>query len=149
MLYQLTYLLLFLAYFNINGSAQELNTPDYQLFIDDSLVIYGDLSTRYQFRPHATIDIDDGDMVKKFTFIFNSNSAFEPRIDIKEKDSTLFMIIGYNQIGDTLIIERDNRPGYYVTNFRRIKGKTVQLYYRNEGFQQTPTLLGTLIVKND
>lgn len=136
---------------NSNAQRTSVTIPvaDWEVYLEDSLILTGNLESKYTSRPLATIDIDNKNHLKKMTFIFNICKAFEPRIDIKEKDSTLFVIIGYNHIGDTLIIERDNRPGYYVTNFRRIKGKTVQLYYRNEGFQKTPTLLGTLIIKKD
>lgn len=142
--------LLFLTAFNLNLSAQTTTKPDsgWQIFLDDSLIISSNLNVNYHYRPIAVIDIEKGGEVSNLTIIYKTLGAFRSLIEFKEKDSTLFQINGYyaeRPVGDTLIIKSE----YHYSELKSLKGKNVRILYSDDKFQTTPTLLGTLIVKND
>lgn len=147
MLQQLTFFLLFLAYFHFNGNAQEKKDPAWEIFLDDSLIISGSFDTNNASRPIALIDIDKGNELKQFTFIYKTPKAYNKQLEFKENDSTIYSMdffADYSRILDTLVIVPDFHRSLPI-----LKGKIVKVYYSDDMLQKTPILLGTLIIKKD
>ncbi len=147
---RLLFFLFFVVGLQLSVSAQQkaMEDSDWQIFLDDSIILSGNLNTRYKSRPVAYIDIDDGKVVKDLTIIFKNYSAKVPLIEFKEGDSTIYRVYGYyseQTIGDTIVI----RAKYHSEGIEKLKGKRIGVYYSNDQLQTTPTLLGTLIVKKD
>ncbi len=147
---QCLFFLFFVVCLQISVSAQQktMEGLNWQIFLDDSLIISGNSNTNNVSRPVAVIDIDNGSLLKNITIINKSNGAYRAWVEFREQDFILFQVNRYfaeRPLNDTLIIKKE----YYSDEFKSIKGKTIRIYYSDDRLQQTPTLLGTLIVKKD
>ncbi len=128
--------------FDLNAQNAKSGNADWQIFLGDSLIISGNMDSNYESRPAALIDIDKDNHLESLTIIFNGNNPNTTRIEFKEQDSLLYSI---NWFSNKLILESES----FFRKFLDFKGKSVKIFYSDDKLQQTPTLLGTLIVKKD
>ncbi len=141
------FLFFVVGYSGLNAQVLYDKNLDWQIFLDDSLILTGSHDVNYHSRQIATIDIDNGDIFKQFKIVFRSPAVTEKIVDFMEKDSIVFGVSYHSDHGlkDTIIIN----PKHYYLGLRKLKGKTVGVDHSDNKFQTTPTLLGTLIVKKD
>ena len=140
---------LFFLNSSLSSQIMRQNEADWQIFLGDSLIISCNLGVKYSSAQSAIIDIEKCHIVKDLTIVHKTFGAYEAIIDFKENSTSIFTFNkrfyrSQRQL-DTLIIKSE----YFVNELRSLKGKTVRVFYSDDKFQTTPTLLGTLIVKND
>ncbi len=142
------YILLIFTMFTSKLFCQKPDSSDWKVFMDDSLILVGNAHLRYSERPRVIIDIAQWQKMKNLKFTFRNREEYEARIVFKENGKLLFRIGGY--YADKTVEDTISYPAKYFANeFKSIIGKEVELYYNDDKFQTTPTLLGTIYIKKE
>ena len=128
--------------------SQESDQNGWKVFMDDSLILAGNIHLRNYERPKAAIGLSEWRNMKFLKFIYFNHGANEVRIEFKEKGKLLFDILKCNSeriaIGDTITVYSE-----IFSKQCKIVGKEVEIYYYDDKFQPTPTLLGTINIKKE
>lgn len=127
---------------------QKQDSSEWKVLMDDTLILTGNSHLRYSERPRVTIDIAQWEKMKNLKFTFRNRGEYEARIVFRENGKLLFRIGGYYAdmpVGDTIAYPAK----FFAKEFKSIIGKEVELYYNDDKFQLTPTLLGTIYIKKE
>ena len=129
--------------------SQESDQNGWKVFMDDNLILAGNIHLRNYERSKAAIGLSEWRNMKILKFIYFNHGAYEVRIEFKEKGKLVFDILKCNSeriaIGDTITVYSE----IFSKQCCKIDGKEVEIYYNDDKFQMTPTLLGTIHIKKE